>query len=149
MYEDLTAHTQSFDAISKPIIVDVHFASKDGELQTLEGIVKYKKGDAIIKGVEGEQWPISFSHFKTTYESGLLVPLGQNGRYTKRIKKVVALIINKTIDIELSDERGTLHGEPGDILVQYAPGDLAIIDSCIFNKTYQNCKQGKLHPNEY
>jgi len=140
MYKDLTSNPLSFDAVSKPITVEVYFASGDGELQTLEGLVEYKKGDAVVKGVNGEQWPIPYGRFNTTYEPGSLSQAGKNGRYTKKIKKVKALVIKESIDVKLSDERGVLHGEPGDILVQYAPGDLAIIDSSIFNKTYQNCK---------
>ena len=41
--------------MKKPILVDFEFAGEDGEIETLEEIMSYKKGDAIITGVKGEK----------------------------------------------------------------------------------------------
>ena len=37
-------------------------------LQTLEGVVTCQPGDWIVKGVEGECWPIRKDIFEATYE---------------------------------------------------------------------------------
>ena len=54
-------------AIKKPIEVDFEFAKEDGEVETLGGKVKYKKGDAIITGVKGEKYPCRRDIFDQTY----------------------------------------------------------------------------------
>ena len=54
-------------AIKKPIEVDFEFAEEDGEVETLGGKVKYKKGDAIITGVKGEKYPCRRDIFDQTY----------------------------------------------------------------------------------
>ena len=41
----------------KNVIVEFEFATEDGEIKTLEGVVSYKKGDAIITGIKGEKYP--------------------------------------------------------------------------------------------
>jgi hypothetical protein len=40
-------------------------------------------------------------------------------------------------EVTLSDGRGTLRGNAGDWLVEYAPGDLAVVDAPIFAATYE------------
>ena len=54
-------------AIKKPVIIDFEFAAEDGEIETLEGIMSYKKGDAIITGVKGEKYPCRRDIFNQTY----------------------------------------------------------------------------------
>ncbi len=55
-------------AIKKPVVVDFEFAAEDGEVEALGGIVKYKKGDAIITGVKGEKYPCRRDIFDETYQ---------------------------------------------------------------------------------
>ena len=45
-------------AMKKPILIDYEFAAEDGEIETLEGIMSYKKGDAIITGIKGEKYAL-------------------------------------------------------------------------------------------
>ena len=55
-------------AVKKKIEVEVEFAKEDGEIQTLEGVVSYKKGDAIITGIKGEKYPCRRDIFDESYE---------------------------------------------------------------------------------
>ena len=63
-------------AIKKPVVIDFEFATEDGEVETLSGKVKYKKGDAIITGVKGEKYPCRRDIFDQTYS---IVEEGERG----------------------------------------------------------------------
>ena len=52
----------------KPIIVEAYIATKEEYIKTLEGTMKANKGDYIITGVKGEQYPCKPDVFKQTYE---------------------------------------------------------------------------------
>lgn len=54
-------------AIKKPIILDFEFTEEDGEIDTLEGKMSYKKGDAIITGIKGEKYAVRRAIFDETY----------------------------------------------------------------------------------
>ena len=71
-------------AIKKRIEVEFEFATEDGEIKTLEGVVSYKKGDAIITGVKGEKYPCRRDIFDETYVV---------------IKKHVKLFLIKGVDV--------------------------------------------------
>ena len=55
-------------AIKKSVVIDFEFATEDGEIKTLEGVMSYKKGDAIITGVKGEKYPCRRDIFDETYK---------------------------------------------------------------------------------
>ena len=63
-------------AIKKSVIIDFEFATEDGEVETLGGKVKYKKGDAIITGVKGEKYPCRRDIFDQAYS---IVEEGERG----------------------------------------------------------------------
>lgn len=52
----------------KPIIVEAYIANEEEYIKTLEGTMKANKGDYIITGVKGEQYPCKPDAFKETYE---------------------------------------------------------------------------------
>ena len=52
----------------KKHIVDFEFATEDGEIETLEGKMRYQKGDAIITGIKGERYACRRDIFDETYE---------------------------------------------------------------------------------
>lgn len=54
--------------IKKPVIVEAYRADKDMIIHTLEGDMKASKGDYIITGVNGEQYPCKPYIFRQTYE---------------------------------------------------------------------------------
>ena len=47
--------------------VSVRFAAQAGIIQTLEGEVHVKIGDAVITGPHGEHWRVSRNHFPEKY----------------------------------------------------------------------------------
>lgn len=136
--EDISHLPQAFCAIKKPIPVKVEFAKADGVLETLEGLVSYRQGDALLTGTSGERWPVPLDKFRATY-----MPLDASDEnvmlYVKRPVKVWAWVTDRPLDVPLSGGRGTLHAEPGDVLVQYAPGDVYVVSGSIFEASYERC----------
>lgn len=55
-------------AVKKPIVVEVYQTDKPVDVKTLEGTMHANKGDWIITGVDGEQWPVKDSIFRKTYK---------------------------------------------------------------------------------
>lgn len=124
-------------ARSKPVFVTAHFAAQPGFTNTLEGPVSHDTDDAIVTGVAGEVWPVSRERFLSRYEAVPPTSCGQDGRYRKRPQDVLALRLTEPHSLTLAGQRGTLHGRVGDYLVQYAPGDQAIVEASIFELTYR------------
>lgn len=52
----------------KPVIVNAEKTDKTKYIHTLEGLMKAEKGDWIITGVNGEQYPVKPDIFEKTYE---------------------------------------------------------------------------------
>lgn len=52
----------------KPVIIDAYQTDKEMIIHTLEGDMKASKGDYIITGVQGEQYPCKPDIFEKTYE---------------------------------------------------------------------------------
>ncbi len=115
----------------------MRFAPVAGVVNTLEGPVAYSEGDAIVTGVAGEQWSVARERFHHTYAAIFPTESGQDGRYVKHPHDVLALRLTKGCAIHLADGRGTLHGRAGDYLVQYRPGDCAVVAAEIFDDTYE------------
>lgn len=61
-----------------PVEVDVEFATEPGQIETLEGIMDYDEGDALVTGVEGERYPVKLDIFEQTFEKV------KDGRYRIR-----------------------------------------------------------------
>ncbi|PKY10769.1 hypothetical protein B1757_07345 [Acidithiobacillus marinus] len=130
--DDLRQLSGAFQARKRPLSVQVEFAENDGSLQTREGPVTYRRGDAILTGVEGERWPVSRKRFEATYQ-----PSETSGVYSKKPAIVWAYVAPSPLDVALPDDRGHLHAAPGDVIVQYAPGDQAVVGASIFAQTYE------------
>jgi hypothetical protein len=56
------------NAIKKAIPVKAYQTDKPIDIKTLEGVMHARKGDWIITGVEGEQWPVKKEIFEKTYQ---------------------------------------------------------------------------------
>lgn len=125
---------RAFSKQSSP--VEVEIASCAGTLATLEGEVAYNGGDALVTGVAGERWPVGRARFDATYTPVPPTGPGQSGQYRRLPNRVLAKQMGDAFDVPLG-ERGSLHGEPGDWLVQYAPGDQAVVAAQIFRQTYR------------
>ena len=52
----------------RPIIVEAYKSDKNLIIHTLEGDMKASKGDWIITGIKGEQYPCKPDIFEKTYE---------------------------------------------------------------------------------
>ena len=62
-----TCKIKRFKAAKKPVVVEVYQTDKDMVIHTLEGDTQAKKGDYIITGVNGEQYPCKPDIFLKTY----------------------------------------------------------------------------------
>lgn len=54
-------------AVKKPIQIRCKPIDEDFEIETLEGVLKGKKGDYLMIGVQGEMYPCSREIFEETY----------------------------------------------------------------------------------
>lgn len=62
------AESETHEYIKKPIPILALKAWFSGYINTPEGIMRFKKGDYLVEGIEGEHYPIKESIFKKTYE---------------------------------------------------------------------------------
>jgi PGDYG protein len=134
---DLRDDRSARRARKRAVSVVVEFAEDNGTLTTLEGPVAYRGGDALLTGSHGERWPVPRERFDATYDAQAPLRPGKPGRYLKRPLLVWARQLREPIDVILDADRGTLHGEPGDWLVQYAPGDQGVVAAAIFTESYE------------
>jgi hypothetical protein len=105
-------------------------------MSTLEGPVAYAAGDALLTGEHNEQWPVRRNSFETAYQARAPLHMGQDGMYLKRPQLVEARQLIRAQDVTLTEERGVLHGRPGDWLVQDEAGSQWIVEAKIFAATY-------------
>ncbi len=124
-------------ARKRPVRVEVEFAADDGSIPTAEGEVNFVRGDALLTGAAGDRWPVPRARFVATYEAIASTPPGGAGAYRKRPADVLALRMAEAFTVSLSGGRGGLSGAAGDWLVQYAPGDQAVVAGPIFTATYE------------
>lgn len=59
---------KKFKVIKKDIPVEAYQTTKLLKINTLEGIMIAQKGDWIIKGINGEKYPVKKSIFEKTYK---------------------------------------------------------------------------------
>ena len=124
--------------IKKPIPVYVEFAESSGVLETLEGVVSYQRGDALMIGIKGERWPITRERFEETYYSSdpnLL--LGSSGFYLKKPVLVDAFQVDAPCAIHLLNGSGILHANRGDWILHSADGHRWVVADDIFKVSYQ------------
>ena len=119
------------------VVVQVEFAETDGTLSTQEGPVHYSTGDALLTGTEGERWPVACDTFDVNYAPLAPTRPGKPGRYRKRPRVVWAKPMTDAFDVTFDRDRGTLRGQPGDWLVQYAPSDFSVVSARVFAQTYE------------
>jgi hypothetical protein len=117
--------------------IQVRFAATDCHVQTSEGVVNARPGDAIITGISGEHWRVSSSHFSDKYEPVPPTKLGEAGTYRSLRYQVLALKLNEGFEVILADGASRLRGRAGDWLVDYGDGSLGIVSASIFDTTYE------------
>lgn len=121
----------------KTEIVAVEFALEDGELISLEGSNRYSVGDALITGSTGSRWSVSRQRFDARYEALPPTLAGTNGRYRAQPVPVLARQFAQAFTAERSAGGDLLHGNAGDWLLQYAPGDFGIAARQRFAQVYR------------
>lgn len=68
-FDGLEEDGRTFKAKKKPITVDVHGpVNQRQEIRTREGVIVAEKDDYIIRGVNGEVYPIGPDIFNKSYE---------------------------------------------------------------------------------
>ena len=134
---DLSEDRTARRARKRAVVVQVEFAATGGTLPTQEGPVSYSTGDALLTGTEGERWPVPRAMFDVNYAPVAPLRSGRPGAYRKRPREVWAKPMTDTFDVTLDRGRGTLHGQAGDWLVQYAPSDLSVVSERVFAQTYE------------
>jgi hypothetical protein len=128
---ELSQDPDGFESAKKPIPVVFELAGEDKTIETKEGSVRAMAGDAIMTGVEGEQWPIPIEKFNQTYDD-----LG-DGTASKKDIPVFVKEMSEPFQVKVSWSDDLLSGEAGDYLVQYGPGDYGVVGKDIFLKTYK------------
>lgn len=107
-------------------------ADSNGTLDTLEGPVTYSKGDYIMTGPKGEQYPISPEKFKELKTD--------NGDGTASPKKIVKLVKMADHDgyVILKYNGSKLNYTAGeDYIVRHGQDDYGVVKKDIFKQTYK------------
>ncbi len=122
--------------IKRPIVSQVTFATCDGSLTTLEGVVSYRAGDALMIGPQGECWPITRDRFDASYTAVQPTSFGENGGYVKKYIVVEATQLSKSTQVRLTGVEANIVGQSNDWLITGPDGSQWVVANTIFNKTY-------------
>ena len=133
---DLTADPAARRA-DKDERVSVEFADMAGELISSVGVNRYSPGDALITGSTGDRWSVSRDRFDAKYDPEPPTVRGNSGHYRNRPAAVLAKCIDQPFTVARMAGGDSLHGDAGDWLIQYAPGDYGIVESTRFKRVYR------------
>lgn len=135
--EEVGGHARRVVARKLEREIQVRFAKQPGTLQTNEGMVKVKPGDAILTGINGEHWRVSQERFPDKYRPADATQPGDDGAYVSLPNRVFAVPMEQAFDVLLSDGESRLSGGAGDWLVDYGDGSLGIVSARVFDTTYE------------
>lgn len=135
---DQSDHVATY--LKKLIPVEVEFAVAAGEMNTLEGIVPYSIGDALMTGQKGERWPIQRADFERTYYPASwliswLMPR-KKGKFIKKPMQVKAVQVTRETSVLMADQRTQLIAKPGDWVVTAPDESQWVVEQSIFKETY-------------
>jgi hypothetical protein len=117
--------------------VQVRFARETCRVQTNEGLVNAKPGDAILTGINGEHWRVSQARFPDKYQPAASTKAGEDGVYVSLPNRVFAVPMTTAFQVLLADGESQLTGHAGDWLVDYGDGSLGIVSKRVFADTYE------------
>ena len=117
--------------------VQVRFAKEACKVQTNEGLVLAKAGDAILTGINGEHWRVSQARFPDKYRAAEATTAGDDGAYVSLPNRVFAVKMEGPFEVLLADGESKLAGRAGDWLVDYGDGSLGIVSKKVFSDTYE------------
>ena len=133
---DLGHNPRALRVCKKPVPVQETFTAEDGICQTLEGEVRFRAGDALLTGGQGERWPVRRDLFLSSYEPVPPTRPGEDGTYRKLPAVAHALRLTAPADVSVSWQNDPLHGQAGDWLIRYPDGSHGIVQDSIFRDTY-------------
>jgi hypothetical protein len=117
--------------------VQVRFATTPSTVQTNEGLVQARIGDAILTGINGEHWRVSQARFKDKYRPADSTSPGADGAYISLPNRVFAVPMTEAFEVLLADGESKLKGRAGDWLVDYGDGSLGVVSTKVFDQTYE------------
>jgi len=117
--------------------VQVRFTADACIVDTAEGQVHAKPGDAVVTGAAGELWRVSHARFEHKYRPVPPTVAGQSGAYVSLPNRVLALKLDRPFRVILADDVSELAGRAGDWLVDYGDGSLGVVAGEIFAATYE------------
>jgi hypothetical protein len=117
--------------------IDVRFTPIACTVQTPEGVVQARPGDAIITGTAGEHWRVSRARFTDKYRPVPPTVAGEAGRYISLPNRIMAVPMAEAFEVLLADGVSRLNGRVGEWLVDYGDGSLGIVSRPIFATTYE------------
>jgi hypothetical protein len=117
--------------------IEARFTPIHCTVQTSEGLVQAKPGDAILTGTAGEHWRVSQEHFGEKYRPAPTTLAGEAGRYISLPNRILAVPMTEPFEVVLADGVSRLNGQAGDWLVDYGDGSLGIVSRSIFATTYE------------
>ena len=120
----------SFKTFKRPNPEHYEVAQEDGEIQTLEGPVKYQAGYYILTGPKGEQYPMPPEKFRELKDDA-----GDGVCYPKKIVKLAKLADHDgTVATSWGETLNYSSGE--DYIVRHGANDYGVVKKDIFAKTY-------------
>ena len=118
-----------FKTWKNPIPVPYEIMAEPGEVQTLEGPIKYESGDYMMTGPNGEKYPITPEKFASLYDSS-----SNEQAIPRKIEKIAKMADHNGV---LHIKRGDLHYTAGnDYIVRHGAGDYGAVKKDVFAKTY-------------
>ena len=121
----------TFKAMKKPILLSFRFAEFDEEIQTLEGLVTARAGDAVLTGTKGENWPITREKFEVSYDFDKT-----QGTCAKKPVVVSVQEMSESFQVTVGWSNQPIRGSAGDFKVTYGPDDFGVVAREIFLDTY-------------
>ena len=135
--DEIGGHPQRVVARKLEREVQVRFAREACTVQTNEGVVQAKPGDAILTGINGEHWRVSKARFPDKYRAAASTAAGEDGGYISLPNRVFAVPMTERFEVLLADGESKLTGQAGDWLVDYGDGSLGIVSKRVFATTYE------------
>ena len=117
--------------------IEARFTPVPCTVQSREGVVHARPGDAILTGVSGEHWRVSRERFAEKYRPVPPTIAGESGRYASLPYRIMAVPMKEAFEVLLADGVSRLRGSAGDWLVDYGDGSLGIVSPPIFATTYE------------
>ncbi|HEY4214598.1 MAG TPA: PGDYG domain-containing protein [Steroidobacteraceae bacterium] len=133
----LDAESSKQFARKLPQEVAVEFTTADRAIDTPEGSIRARAGDAIVTGTLGERWCVSRERFQRKYQPVAPTTMDSAGRYISIPTRVIAARPIGPFEVVLADGQSVLHGRSGDWVVDYGDGSLGVVAANVFAATYE------------